>query len=66
MACRSCGGRQARPDPLRGIHGFWSIRWPHGALQRFNSKAEAEAFIATKPNKQFVHLEPADNNALEI
>jgi hypothetical protein len=47
MACRSCGGarQDGPPDPNRGLTGSWSVRWPHGALQKFSSEQAARQFV---------------------
>ena len=58
--CGSCGGRQAPPDPTRGIEGHWSLRWPHGPLQKFSSERAARDFMARYPNKSFELLAPAE------
>ena len=63
MGCRSCGGRQdGPPDPNRGLTGSWSVRWPHGALQKFPSESAARAFVASQRaslRDAFTVLEPA-------
>lgn len=63
MACRTCGGRRQEgpPDPNRGLTGYWSVRWPHGALQKFTSEEAARAFVASKrADLPFVVLPPAE------
>ncbi len=63
MGCRQCGGnRQAGPpDPNRGLTDHWSVRWPHGALQKFTSEQAARDFVASKKaDMPFVVLPPAD------
>ena len=66
MGCNSCGGGSpVPPDPNRGVVGAWTLRWPHGPLQKFPSKERAEAFAAARPTKHFVLLPPADEDAPE-
>lgn len=60
MPCQSCGGHQAPPDPNRGINGKWSVRWPHGALQPFDTEAAARSFRERHPGKDMRVLPPAD------
>lgn len=58
--CTSCGGRQAPPDPTRGIEGHWSLKWPHGAFQKFASEEAARAFMERHPRKRLVLFPPAN------
>lgn len=58
--CRSCGGRQAPPDPTRGIEGHWSLQWPHGPFQKFTSEDAARAYQARYPRKNLVLFPPAN------
>lgn len=61
MACRSCGGgRQRPPDANRGLIGHWSLRWPHGALQRMASEEAARAAAAARPDLNFEVLPPVE------
>lgn len=61
MPCRSCGGgRQRPPDANRGLIGSWSLRWPHGALQKFPSEAAARAFADARPHLTFEVLAPVE------
>lgn len=61
MGCSSCGGgRQRPPDANQGLDGHWSLRWPHGALQRFPSEAAARAYAAERPHLKFEVLAPVE------
>lgn len=61
MPCRSCGGgRQRPPDSNKGLIGYWSVRWPHGALQRMQSEEHARRFAAERPHLTFEVLPPVE------
>lgn len=53
------GGRQRPPDENRGLTGHWSVRWPHGALQKMKSEEAANAFAEARPHLRFDILPPA-------
>lgn len=54
------GGRQRPPDENRGLTGHWSLRWPHGALQKMSSEQAAIDYAAARPHLTFEVLPPAD------